>query len=134
MPPDGNGVNRMRALIVDDSRFTRRHLRTMLESGGMECAEATSAEEGLQKLRASRAFDLMLVDWNMPGINGPQMIARVRQEGALGLKILMVTTEAEDECILKALQSGADEFLMKPFDWEGLQQKLALMGLEQGAR
>ncbi|HWE86358.1 MAG TPA: response regulator [Terracidiphilus sp.] len=123
----------MRALIVDDSRFSRRLLSQMLEREGMTGAEAADAEAGLELLRSQPGFDLLLVDWNMPGISGPEMIARARQEGMLGLKILMVTTVAESECILEALDAGADEFLMKPFDAEGLREKLALMGLERVA-
>lgn len=123
----------MRALIVDDSRFSRRHLREMLEREGVTCSEAVDAEAGLGLLRTEPDFDLMLVDWNMPGMSGPEMIARARQEGMLRVKILMVTTVAESERILEALDAGADEFLMKPFDAEGLREKLALMGLERVA-
>ncbi|HTX76999.1 MAG TPA: response regulator [Terracidiphilus sp.] len=121
----------MRALIVDDSRFSRRRLREMLEGDGLTCSEAADAETGLERLRAEPGFALMLVDWNMPGMSGPEMIARARQEGMLGVKILMVTTVAESERILEALDAGADEYLMKPFDVEGLREKLALMGLER---
>ena len=103
----------------------------MLDSGGIDLREAPDAEEGLDGCGRGGAFDLMLVDWNMPGMSGPEMIAQARQEGMVDLKILMVTTEAENECIVKALEAGADEFLMKPFDEEALMEKLALMGLEQ---
>lgn len=121
----------MRALIVDDSRFSRRHLRELLEQEGFVCAEAVDAETGLEELRSDPAFDLMLVDWNMPGMSGPEMIAKARQDGMLAVKILMVTTVAENERILEALEAGADEFLMKPCDAEGLKEKLALMGFER---
>jgi len=123
----------MRALIVDDSRFSRRYMREMLERERVTCSEAVDAETGLERLRSEPPFDLMLVDWNMPGMSGPEMIVRARQEGMLGMKILMVTTVAEREHILEALDAGADEFLMKPFDAEGLREKLALMGLERVA-
>ena len=123
----------MRALIVDDSRFSRIHLRKMLEGECMECEEVIDAEEGMKRLRSGGAFDLMLVDWNMPGMSGPEMIALVRQEGMTELKILMVTTAEESECIAQALEAGANEFLMKPFDADALKEKLALMGLERVA-
>ena len=123
----------MRALIVDDSRFSRIHLRKMLEEECVECEEAVDAEEGLNRLRLCGAFDLMLVDWNMPGMSGPEMIALVRQEGLGELKILLVTTVEESECIAQALEAGANEFLMKPFDADALKEKLALMGLERVA-
>ncbi len=106
----------------------------MLEGECAECEEAVDAEEGLERLRSGGAFDLMLVDWNMPGMSGPKMIALVRQEGMAELKILMVTTVEESECIAQALEMGANEFLMKPFDADALKEKLGLMGLERVAR
>jgi len=124
----------VRALIVDDSRFSRMLLRRMLEAECIECEEAVDAEQGITRLRSDGEFHLMLVDWNMPGMSGPEMIARTRQDGMTELKILMVTTVAESECIVKALEAGADEFLMKPFEEEPLGEKLALMGLELVAK
>lgn len=121
----------MRALIVDDSRFVRGFLRDMLEGKGIECQEAGDGYTGLERLRASGPFDLALLDWNMPVMNGLEMLVRARREGFDRLKILMVTTEAENECIRHALESGADEYLMKPFDQKALQEKLALLGLAE---
>ncbi len=119
----------MRALIVDDSRFVRSYMRCLLEEGGVECEEANDGREGLTLLRSGRKFDLALLDWNMPGMNGLEMLARVRQEGFSDLKVVMVTTEAETSFIVRALEAGADEYLMKPFDWEALEEKLAMLGL-----
>jgi two-component system, chemotaxis family, chemotaxis protein CheY len=118
----------MRALIVDDSRFVRNLLRGLLEKQGMECDEAGNGLAALDKIRVD-AFDLALVDWNMPVMNGLELLQRLRAEGFDDLKVLMVTTEAEDDFIVRALDAGADEYLMKPFDGEALHEKLSMMGL-----
>lgn len=123
----------MRALIVDDSRFVRSFLRGLLERRGMECEEAGDGQAALDRIHISAAFDLALVDWNMPVINGLEMVKRVRAEGYRDMKVLMVTTEAEDHYIVRALDAGADEYLMKPFDDAALGEKLAMMGIEIAA-
>jgi two-component system chemotaxis response regulator CheY len=119
----------MRALIVDDSRFVRSLLRGMLEGMGFECDEAGDGQAGLDKMRAGPDFNLALIDWNMPVLNGLEMLQTLRAEGFSSVKVMMVTTEAENDFILRALDAGADEYLMKPFDVEGLTEKLALMDL-----
>jgi two-component system chemotaxis response regulator CheY len=119
----------MRALIVDDSRFVRSFLRGLLENRGIECAEAADGQAGLDQLHEGPAFDLALVDWNMPVMNGLEMLEKLRAEGYTGPKVMMVTTEAENDFIERALEAGADEYLMKPFDSDAFNEKLALMGL-----
>jgi two-component system chemotaxis response regulator CheY len=101
----------------------------MLEGLQFECDEAGDGQAGLDKLRAGPGFDLALVDWNMPVMNGLEMLQGLRAEGFASVKVMMVTTEAENDFILQALDAGADEYLMKPFDQEGLTEKLALMEL-----
>ncbi len=122
----------MRALIVDDSRFTRHYLRRVLEERGIECIEAADGQEGLDKLRAAAPIELALVDWNMPVMDGLSMLKELRAEGFAETKVMMVTTEAENNFILQALDSGADEYLMKPFDREALSEKLSMLGLSEG--
>ena len=70
------------------------------------------------------AFDLALIDWNMPVMDGLQMLTELRARGFTSIKILMVTTEAENDFIIRALDAGADEYLMKPFDEVALDEKL----------
>jgi len=123
----------MRALIVDDSRFVRSFLRRMLEKRGVECDEAGDGQVALDRIHSSAPFDLALVDWNMPVMNGLEMVERVRAEGYRDIKVLMVTTEAEDDYIMRALDAGADEYLMKPFDDAALGDKLMMMGVETTA-
>jgi two-component system, chemotaxis family, chemotaxis protein CheY len=119
----------MRALIVDDSRFVRGFLRNLLEEKGIECEEAADGQAGLDKLHGDYCFDLALLDWNMPVMNGLEMLKKMRSEGYSGVRVLMVTTEAENDFIIRALDAGADEYLMKPFDDEALNEKLAMLGL-----
>ena len=119
----------MRALIVDDSRFVRGFMRGLLQEKGIECEEAADGQAGLDHLHEGVEFDLALVDWNMPVLNGLDMLKQLRTEGFADLKVMMVTTEAENDFILRALDAGADEYLMKPFDAEALSEKLALLGL-----
>ena len=124
----------MRALIVDDSRFVRSFLRGLLETRGVECAEAGDGQAGLERLHEGTPFDLALLDWNMPVMDGLEMLRRLRAEGFAGVKVMMVTTEAENDFIVQALDAGADEYLMKPFDADAFNEKLALLGLvEPGA-
>ena len=119
----------MRALIVDDSRFIRDYLRRLLHQMGITCEEAVNGSNALEVLAAAQAFDLMLLDVNMPVMNGLECVKALR-EAHLGpqMKVMMVTTEADNSLIAAALNNGADEFLMKPFTPESLREKMALLG------
>jgi two-component system chemotaxis response regulator CheY len=119
----------MRALIVDDSRFVRGFLRGLLEERSIECVEAADGQAGLDRLNAGVPFDLALVDWYMPVMDGLEMLKRLRADGFTGMKVMMVSSEAENDFILRALDAGADEYLMKPFGDEAFTEKLAMLGL-----
>jgi two-component system chemotaxis response regulator CheY len=83
----------------------------------------------MDRLQEGAPFDLALVDWNMPIMDGLEMLKQLRSEGFAEVKVMMVTTEAENDFILRALDAGADEYMMKPFDGDALSEKLALMGI-----
>ncbi len=120
----------MRALIVDDSRPIRRIESDILKELGFETSECANGKEALVQLQGAPVPDLALVDWNMPEMNGLEFITAVRQDKRYAnLVILMVTTEIENEQMLLALSAGADEYLMKPFQKEGLIDKLRLVGV-----
>ena len=120
----------MRALIVDDSRFIRQHMRQLLERIGVSCEEATNGSDAIELLRVSAAFDFMLLDVNMPKMNGLECVKTLREAGLHPpMKVMMVTTEADNSFICRALEYGADEFLMKPFTPESLREKLQMLGL-----
>jgi two-component system, chemotaxis family, chemotaxis protein CheY len=121
----------MRALIVDDSRFVRDYLRQLLEDRDVECVEAADGRAGLDQVHKGLAFDLALIDWNMPVMNGLEMLQQMRAEGYTSVRVMMVTTEAENDFIMRALDAGADEYLMKPFNGEALGEKLELLGLTE---
>jgi two-component system chemotaxis response regulator CheY len=119
----------MRALIVDDSSFIREYLRHLLDRMGVVCEEAVDGSDALTVLGAAQSFDLMLLDVNMPVMNGLECVKALR-EARLGpeMKVMMVTTEADNSFIATALDNGADEFLMKPFTPESLREKMLLLG------
>lgn len=120
-----------RALIVDDSTTIRIILGKMLAELGFDVATAEDGTDALQHISNGPTPDLMLVDWNMPGMSGLDFIKKVRsQPSAATTKILMVTTETELHSMQEALQSGADEYLMKPFTSEAVAEKLQLLGFE----
>ena len=122
----------MRALIVDDSSFIREYLRQHLEKLGVRCREAENGVRALEVLRGDE-FEVMLLDVNMPLMNGLECVRQVRTLGlAPAMKVMMVTTEADNSYINQALENGADEFLMKPFSAQSLREKLGLMGFRVG--
>jgi two-component system chemotaxis response regulator CheY len=124
----------MRALIIDDSRFVRSYLRGLLHDRGIDCDEAVDGQAGLNRLHGAARFDLVLLDWNMPVMNGLETLMKIREEGFIDLKVLMVTTEAENDFIVRALEAGADEYLMKPFDHDAFDEKLAMLGLVEAGQ
>ena len=120
----------MQALIVDDSRAMRRILRTIVEPLGFQIAEAGHGLEGLQRLSEHPDTELVLVDWNMPEMNGIDFVKAVRANPLNErMKLVMVTTETEPSKMARALMTGVDEFVMKPFTSEILLDKLQLIGV-----
>ena len=120
----------MRALIVDDSRAMRRILRQIVEPLGFEIAEAGHGIEALERLNENPQMELVLVDWNMPEMNGIEFVKVVRADPTNDrMKLVMVTTETEPSKMARALMTGVDEFLMKPFTPEMLIDKLHLIGV-----
>jgi two-component system chemotaxis response regulator CheY len=124
----------MRALIVDDSSFIREYLKHLLDRMGVACEEAVNGSDALTVLAEEQEFDLMLLDVNMPVMNGLDCVKALR-EAKLGpeMKVMMVTTEADHTFIATALDNGADEFLMKPFTPESLREKMLLLGFATAA-
>jgi two-component system, chemotaxis family, chemotaxis protein CheY len=120
----------MRALVIDDSKSMRMILARFLKQAGFEVREAAHGRDALAQLGAHGAVDLALVDWNMPEMNGLEFVQAVRADAAFGeMKLMMVTTEAELARVQAAMEAGADEYVMKPFTSEVLQDKLSMLGL-----
>jgi two-component system chemotaxis response regulator CheY len=120
-----------KAMVVDDSRTIRMILRRILTEIGFEVCEAGDGREALQLIEANKAaVTLVLADWNMPEMNGFELLKQLRHDPELAsLKIVMVTTEAELGHMASALEAGASEYVMKPFTREILKEKLEMIGI-----
>lgn len=121
-----------KALVVDDSRAVRMILARILKQLGYEVQEAANGREALEAIEARNScLTLVLADWNMPEINGLDLLKKLRQNPALSsLVVVMVTTETDIGHISEALEAGASEYVMKPFTQDILVEKLRLAGLD----
>ena len=120
----------MRALVVDDSRAIRSIIGKTVKELGFEVLEAGNGREALERLQAAGSVELVLVDWNMPEMNGFEFLVAARQNPAWkDTVIMMVTTETEMAQMQRALEAGANEYVMKPFTRDVLHEKLQLVGL-----
>jgi two-component system chemotaxis response regulator CheY len=125
----------VRAIVVDDSRAMRTILRRMLtDIGFVEVLEAEHGRAALETLRGSgEPPALALVDWNMPEMNGLELIEARRAERRFDrTRLMMVTSETNPRHVYDALKAGVDEYAMKPITREVIEDKLGLMGLEVG--
>ncbi len=122
----------MRALVVDDSRVVRLIVGQTLREIGMEVIEAANGIAALEQLELFPDVGLMLLDWNMPEMNGFELLLKVRSQRSYdAVQILMVTSESEAIQVTRALSAGANEYLMKPFGKDVLIAKLQLMDVLQ---
>ncbi len=120
----------MRALIVDDSSAMRAILGMTLKRQGYEIFQAKDGMDALASLAKLEPLDLILIDWNMPVMNGLQLLGRIRQQSQFDrTQILMVTTETGVGQMSEALSAGANEYIMKPFTADMVMDKLRLVGL-----
>jgi two-component system chemotaxis response regulator CheY len=120
----------MQALVIDDSRVMRKLLGGQLARLGFEVSEAVDGADGLARITAGPLPDVVLVDWNMPQMNGLDMIRALRgRRDWDAVRVLMVTSETSPAQMSEALAAGADEYLMKPFTADSLRAKLEMLGL-----
>lgn len=116
-------------LVVDDSRVVRKVARRILESNGFAVAEAADGQKALDACR-EQLPDCVLLDWNMPIMDGLAFLQALRREfGPDNPPVVFCTTENDMGHIETAIASGAQEYIMKPFDEEILTSKLAQVGL-----
>src|SRR4051794_38822804 len=110
------------AVIADDSAVIRRIARCILETFGFDCREARDGREALEICRETMPT-LLLLDWEMPELDGIGVARTLRAEQALDLKILFCSTHNDLHHIQAALEAGSDEYVMKPFDSTILEDK-----------
>jgi two-component system chemotaxis response regulator CheY len=123
----------MKMLIVDDSKAVRTFLQHLATELSFQTEEAENGRAGLMKLIQNdprEPFDVALVDWGMPEMNGLELIQTVRRNREFdSLKLLMVTVQNSKEQVATALAAGANDFLMKPVTQESLEEKLQILGV-----
>lgn len=121
----------MQAMVVDDSRAMRAMLGRYLRGLGFDVLEAGDGDEALAQLRDHVQPSFVLVDWNMPVMDGLSFVREVRSSGDWPeLPLMMVTTETELAQMATALEAGANEYLMKPFSRDALVEKLDILGIQ----
>ncbi|MEQ1792876.1 MAG: chemotaxis response regulator CheY [Nitrospira sp.] len=121
MPADLN----MKILVVDDMSTMRRIVKNILKQLGFSnMEEAENGQEALQKLRAE-PFGFVVSDWNMPVMPGIEMLRAIRADEKLKhIPVLMVTAEAQKENLIEAIQAGVNNYVVKPFTAETMQEKI----------
>ena len=129
-----NPATEMKILVVDDFSTMRRIIRGLLRESGY--ADVEEAEDGVAALDLLRnaAFDFVISDINMPGMNGFELLAAIKKDETLAhLPVLMVTAEARREDIVRAAQEGAAGYIVKPFTKATLEEKVAKILQKLGA-
>ena len=125
----GKGRHMKRCLIVDDSRVVRKVARRIVEDLSFEADEAADGQQALETCRKGMP-DAVLLDWNMPVMNGIDFLRALRREpGGERPVVVFCTTENDMSHIAEAMRSGANEYIMKPFDSEIIESKFSEVGL-----
>lgn len=118
----------MKILIVDDSSTMRRIIGNVVMQLGVSRDDFDEAEDGVQawKLLQDKAYDIVLTDWNMPNMNGLELVQKIRGEGSnhRGVPIIMITTEGGKGEVITALKAGVNNYIVKPFSADILKEKL----------
>lgn len=116
----------MKLLTVDDSSIVRKIIKSATQTLGMELDEAQNGFEALEKLKENGGqYDLIMLDCNMPGMNGLEVLLEIkRNEAYSDIPIMMVTTESGKDTILEAIRMGAVHYMIKPFTIEELMKRI----------
>jgi two-component system chemotaxis response regulator CheY len=114
----------VKALIVDDSQIMRRIIVSVLKKAGVDdVVEVSNGQEAVDLLATANDIGLVLLDWNMPVMSGIDALKHIRTTNKK-LPIVMVTTESEKEKVIEAIKAGANDYLLKPFNPQDVQEKL----------
>ncbi len=120
----------MKALVIDDSRVMRRIVSNILVDVGFETIEAENGQVALDQLESNDDVALCCIDWNMPVMTGFEFVVEARKRPKWrNVTLMMVTTEGEQDQIVRALAAGAHEYVIKPFTPEVIVDKLQFLGL-----
>lgn len=123
----------MKLLVVDDSSTMRRIIKnTLVRLGHKDILEGGDGVEGWNALNTNPDIDMLITDWNMPEMNGLELVKKVRADSRFtDLPIIMVTTEGGKAEVITALKAGVNNYIVKPFTPQVLKEKLgAVMGIE----
>ena len=125
---NGKMNKKMKILVVDDFETMRKVVQNILRQLGFEnVSEAENGEDGY-RMTKSGDFELIISDWNMPVMSGLEFLKAVRaDEKTKTIPFLMVTAEALKENIIQAIQSGANNYIVKPFTPQTFEEKLSGM-------
>lgn len=118
----------MKILIVDDQLTMRNSIKSALKQLGYSNTE--SAEDGIGALKKllTDSYDLVLADWNMPGMSGISLLRAVRNNPSIcKVKFLLLTAEAKKENVIEAIQAGVDSYITKPFTAQTLNEKIDML-------
>ncbi len=125
----------MRLLVVDDSSTMRRIIRNTLERlGHTDVVEAEHGVEAWEKLSVDESIKVVITDWNMPEMNGLDLVKKIRAEKKYeDMPIIMVTTEGGKAEVITALKAGVNNYIVKPFTPQVLKEKLEdVLGIAPG--
>jgi two-component system chemotaxis response regulator CheY len=120
-------------IVMDDSKAMRMILKKMMTDLGFDVKEAGNGVEGLDLIKKGEKPDLVLVDWNMPEMNGHEFVLAVRSQPEFkGMRLMVVTSETQSEGVDKMFDAGVDEYVTKPFNKDTLKKKLESIGFQGG--
>ncbi|MDQ6965547.1 MAG: response regulator [Mariprofundaceae bacterium] len=120
-----------KVMVVDDARVVRVSLGRIMKSLGFEVIKCEDGQQAMDAIEAHSDVRLIMLDWHMPVMNGYDFLVRLREmpEHTASPLVVMVTTEASLPSMMKALSTGADEYIMKPFDVSIIKSKLDMLGV-----
>src|SRR5688572_99283 len=114
----------MRILIAEDERITRMTLVRQLQNWGHHVTAAEDGQDAWEQFAAGE-FDIVITDWEMPRLSGPEVVARIRAEPkSVYTYVIILTSRSDKSDVVKGIEAGADDFVSKPFDREELRVRL----------
>ncbi|MBN8526731.1 MAG: response regulator [Planctomycetes bacterium] len=119
------------ALVVDDSAASRTLLKGLLTQQGFTCLEAADGNAGLQVLREKWPIDLVLLDWHMEPMDGPEFLRQIRDDPrTVGVPVIMITAEASRQAVVDVAKLGVQGYVVKPFNKQMVTERIAALGLK----